>query len=57
MASLPALRIFAGMHRIPASAPAPAPVDAKPDPKAAVAHRLRAQDRARRTTSVAPPSL
>ena len=57
MAYLPALRTpFAGFHRIPAAPPAPTPLATKPDPKAAVARRLHAQDQARRTTSVAPPS-
>ena len=56
MASLPAIRTFAGLHRTPAAQPAPTPLATTPDPKAAVARQLRAQDRARRTTSVAPPS-
>jgi hypothetical protein len=56
MASLPAIRTFAGLHRIPADRPASTPLATKPDPKAAVARRLGAQDRARRTTSVAPPT-
>jgi hypothetical protein len=56
MASLPALRTFAGMHRTPAAAPAATPFATKPDPKAIVARRLRAEDRARSSTSVAPPA-
>jgi hypothetical protein len=59
MASLPALRTFSGLHRTPAArlASSTAPLLAtKPDPKAVAARRLRAQDRARRTTSVAPPA-
>lgn len=56
MATLPAIRTFAGLRRIPAAPPAPTPFATKPDPKAAVARQLRAQDRARQTTSVAPPS-
>jgi len=59
MASLPALRTFSGLHRTPAARPTPSaapPFATKPDPKATAARRLRAQDRARRTTSIAPPS-
>jgi hypothetical protein len=56
MATLPAIRTFAGLRRTLAAPPASTPVTTKPDPKAAVARQLRAQDRARRTTSVAPPS-
>ena len=56
MASLPALRTFSGLHRTPAAHPASTPVPTEPDPKAIAARQLRAQDRARQTTSVAPPS-
>jgi hypothetical protein len=52
MASLPAIRTFSGLHRTPAARP----TATKPDPKATVARRLRAQDRARQSTSIAPPS-
>jgi hypothetical protein len=59
MASLPALRTLAGLRRKSAGRPAPSavpPLMAKPDPKAIEARRLRAEDRARQSTSVAPPS-
>jgi hypothetical protein len=56
MASLPALRTFAGLHRTPAARPASTPFPTKPDPKAAAGRQLRARDRARWMTSVAPPS-
>jgi hypothetical protein len=56
MASLPAIRTFAGMHRIAPPKPAAPKRVTELDDKTRVARRLRAEDRARRTTSVAPPS-
>jgi hypothetical protein len=56
MATLPAIRTFAGLHRTPAVPRASTPFAGKPGPKAAAARQLRDQDQARRTTSVAPPS-
>ncbi len=56
MASLPAIRTFAGMHRIAPSKPAAPQRVTELDDKTRVARRLRAEDRARQTTSVAPPA-
>jgi hypothetical protein len=59
MASLPTLRILAGLRRKSASRVTPStapPLTTKPDPKAIEARRLRAEDQARQSTSVAPPS-
>lgn len=53
MASLPAISSFSGRKASPASAAALA---AQMDAKLTLARRLRAEDAARRTTSVAPPS-
>lgn len=56
MASLPALRTFAGMHRTASPKPAAPQRVIELDDKARLARRLRAADRARQSTSVAPPS-
>jgi hypothetical protein len=57
MASLPALPTFAGTRRAQITAPTTASqLTIRTDPKLNLARRLRAEDRARRTTSVGPPA-
>lgn len=56
MASLPALPSLAALRRKHEDAPSAEDVAAQADVKLRLAHRLHAEDEARRSTSVAPPS-
>jgi hypothetical protein len=56
MASLPALPSLAPLRRAKADTPTPQDLVAQVDAKLTLARRLHDEDRARRTTSVAPPA-
>lgn len=56
MASLPALPSLASLRRKHDTAPSAADLAAEVDAKLRLARRLRDEDEARRTTSVAPPT-
>jgi hypothetical protein len=56
MASLPALPSFGGLRRLDTDTATATDLAAQVDAKLSLARRLRAEDAARRSTSIAPPS-